>query len=38
MLNNKLTKAVRLAIAFGGASAAVFATNAVAEEERREKR
>ncbi|MDP4487896.1 MULTISPECIES: TonB-dependent receptor plug domain-containing protein [Pseudoalteromonas] len=33
MLNNKLTKAVRLAIAFGGASAAVFATNAVAEEE-----
>ncbi|WP_172439781.1 TonB-dependent receptor domain-containing protein [Pseudoalteromonas piscicida] len=33
MINNKLTKAVRLAIAFGGASAAVFTGNAIAEEE-----
>ncbi|AIY65885.1 TonB-dependent receptor [Pseudoalteromonas piratica] len=33
MLNNKLAKAVRLAIAFGGASTAVFAANANAAEE-----
>lgn len=33
MLNNKLAKAVRLAIAFGGASSAVFAANANAAEE-----
>ncbi len=33
MLNNKLTKAVRLAIAFGGASAAAFAGNVNAAEE-----
>lgn len=33
MLNNKLTKAVRLAIAYGAASTAVFATNTFAAEE-----
>lgn len=33
MLNNKLAKAVRLAIAFGGASTAVFAANVNAAEE-----
>jgi outer membrane receptor protein involved in Fe transport len=33
MLNNKLAKAVRLAIAFGGASSAVFAANVNAAEE-----
>jgi outer membrane receptor protein involved in Fe transport len=33
MLNNKLAKAVRLAIAFGGASAALFGANANAAEE-----
>jgi iron complex outermembrane receptor protein len=33
MLNNKLAKAVRLAIAFGGASAAVFTANVSAAEE-----
>lgn len=33
MLNNKLAKAVRLAIAFGGASTAVFAGNVNAAEE-----
>jgi iron complex outermembrane receptor protein len=33
MLNNKLAKAVRLAIAFGGASTAVFTANANAAEE-----
>ena len=31
MLNNKLTKAVRLAIAYGAASTAVFATNTFAD-------
>jgi iron complex outermembrane receptor protein len=35
MLNNKLAKAVRLAIAFGGASTAVFAANVSAAEEQK---
>ncbi|MBH0044085.1 TonB-dependent receptor plug domain-containing protein [Pseudoalteromonas sp. SWXJZ10B] len=37
MLNNKISKAVRLAIAFGTASTAVFAANSIAAEEGVEK-